>query len=130
MVKRTNCLICNFNKKRNVRVKSDHWVVGIAIDLNIKGLYFIKSKRHVEHLGELTEKEAKEVGGIIKLFSKISQEKAGAQRIIAMSLGFSEPHVHFWIIPVNNQTEKDLLKISKVVKDFVRKNKKNSRSND
>ena len=61
------------------------------------------------------------MGHLIQKYSKISQKEAKAKRIIAMSLGFSDPHVHFWIIPVTGKTEKELFKIKSLMKNFADK---------
>ena len=115
-----NCLICKLNSSKDFPVfESDSWLVDLPADIILRGLYFLKTKRHVEHLAQLSTTEANEMGHLIQKYSKISQKEAKAKRIIAMSLGFSEPHVHFWIIPVTGKTEKDLLEIKKVVKKFT-----------
>lgn len=114
------CLICNLNTSKDFLVfEGKYWQVDTPLDIKLDGLFFIKTKRHVEQLGELTDEETNEIGGIIKSFSRESQKISNASKVIAMSLGFSEPHIHFWIIPVTDKTEKDLLKISKAVKEFA-----------
>lgn len=98
-----------------------NWQVDRPFDINLDGLFFIKTKRHVEELENLTSGETSEIGSLIKKFSKESRKKSNAQRVLAMSLGLSDPHVHFWIIPVTKKTEKDLVKIKKIMREFVDK---------
>jgi len=125
--KSSNCTICRFNNdNRFTLISSSYWIIGSAHDISVKGLYFLRVKRHLEHLGDLTNSEAIEMGGMLKKVSKMSKNESRAKRVITMSLGFSEPHIHFWIVPVTKNTEKDLLKIGKAVRNFVEKNSINS----
>lgn len=115
-----SCLICELNSAGKFSVfTSNAWIVDLPFDIPLKGLYFIKTKRHIEHLSELNKDESKELGVLIQKYAKISKKETKAKRIITMSLGFSDPHLHFWIVPVTKDTEKELLKIKDLMKDFA-----------
>jgi len=118
-------LICEFNNNASyVVLDSKYWRLSLSEDINVKGLFFLKTKRHVEHLSELKGYEAMELGGLLKKASIMCKEEGKAKRVIVMSLGFSEPHVHFWIIPVTDKTESDLLQIKNAVRRFADKYRK------
>ncbi len=90
-----------------------------SFDIKLKGLYFIKSKRHIEGPEELNKDECKELGSLIQEFSLKSKKETKAKKIIVFSLGFKVPHLHFWIIPVTQGTLPHILKLSKAVKEFA-----------
>jgi diadenosine tetraphosphate (Ap4A) HIT family hydrolase len=95
------------------------WRVDESFDIKLKGLYFIKPKRHIEGPEELDKDERKELGELIREFSLKSKKETKAKKIIVFSLGFKVPHLHFWVIPVTQDTLPHILKISKAVKQFA-----------
>ncbi len=118
---RTNCFVCEISSsKKNTIYVGKYWLIDTPFDIKLKGLFFIKTKRHVESIEKLTTHEAIELGKILVIASKKSQKLTKAKRIITWSLGLKDPHVHFWVVPVTEGNEKLIRdKISKAVKDFA-----------
>jgi len=111
------CLICKLNKSGKYRIYADSfWVVDIPFDINLDGLLFLKSKRHVESLDELNKKERNSLGEVLAEFCKLSKKIASTNKVITMNLGFKDPHLHFWIVPVTNSNREYVKKISLAVK--------------
>lgn len=103
-----DCLLCSFNNKKQCIEETSGWYVDIPRDFEFTGLYFIRCKRHIESLGEMNGEESSEIGGLIQKYSKKSQDEAKAQRVLAMSLGLSDPHIHFWILPKTTENEAEI----------------------
>lgn len=111
------CLICKLNRSGKYRIYADSfWVVDIPFDINLDGLLFLKSKRHVESLDELNKKERNSLGEVLAEFCKLSKKIASTNKVITMNLGFKDPHLHFWIVPVTNSNREYVKKISLAVK--------------
>lgn len=117
------CMLCLFNEKEQYIKNSLFWVVDEPRDFTFPGLYFIRLKRHCEALSELNTGESKEIGELIQKYSLKSYEKSRAQRVIAMSLGLSEPHIHFWILPKTSENKNDVLEIQKAMQTILKRYK-------
>ena len=115
-----NCLICRLNKTKKFMVfEGKYWQVDTPVSINLNGLFFIKTKRHVETLEDLNKKECLELGNLISKFAKKSKKISKAARIITMCLGFKEPHIHFWLIPITHKNKHYINKISQAVKNLA-----------
>ncbi|GEM_PF-3729323 len=119
-VSATKCIVCDFNQnKKYIEHESKYWQIDISPDLTQNGLFFIKTKRHVEHMADLNENEYKEVGKLLKEYSQKSMQIAHAFRVLNMSLKLKDPHAHFWIIPITKENEENTKAISAAVKNFL-----------
>lgn len=114
-----DCLLCSFNAEVQYIEETKSWFVDIPRDFQFPGLFFIRCKRHIESLGEMNEEECGEIGGLIQKYSRKSQIEANAQRVLAMSLGLSDPHIHYWILPKTQENENDVLKIKDAMKNIL-----------
>ncbi len=118
------CLICELNEKKQFIEETEGWFVDIPRDFTFPGLYFIRCKRHIESLSEMNEKESSEVGLLIQKYAKKSQNEANAQRVLALSLGLSDPHIHFWILPKTDENSDDVLKLRSAMGEILSRYKK------
>lgn len=121
---RKNCLICTYNEKKQYIEESARWFVDVPQEFKFPGLFFIRLKRHCESLAELTVEESSEVGQLIQKYSLKSYDVAKAHRVLAMSLGLSDPHIHFWILPKTNENGNDVLQIRKAMQTILKRYKK------
>jgi diadenosine tetraphosphate (Ap4A) HIT family hydrolase len=112
-----DCLVCKLNKNKNFRVlEASYWLVDRAFDIGLNGLLFLKTKRHIQNIEDLSICESKELGLVISKATKICKERSKAKRVIVMCLGLKDPHVHFWIVPVTDENLKEIKGIYKAVK--------------
>lgn len=116
-------MLCSLNNIRQFVEETEGWFVDIPRDFEFEGLYFIRCKRHIESLGELNEEESSEIGGLIQKYSQKSQDEAKAQRVLALSLGLSDPHIHFWILPKTEENSDDVLKIRSAMGEILKRYK-------
>lgn len=119
-----DCVLCLFNEKKQCIEESNYWYIDEPRDYSFPGLFFIRLKRHIEELSELTDEESEEIGGLVKKYSKKSYEVSKASRVLAMSLGLSDPHIHFWIVPKTEENEYEVLEIRNAMKKLVSRYKK------
>lgn len=119
-----DCLLCSLNNKKQYIEETSGWFVDKSRDFEFEGLYFIRCKRHIESLGEMNELESSEIGLLIQKYSKKSQNEAKAQRVLAMSLGLSDPHIHFWILPKTRENENDILMLRTAMQAVLKRYKK------
>lgn len=119
-----NCSLCLFNEKKQCIEEGRGWLVDEPWDYSFQGLFFIRLKRHCESLAELTSEESEEIGGLIQKYSAKSSEVSNADRVLAMSLGLSDPHIHFWILPKTSKNTEDVLKIREAMRIILKRYKK------
>ena len=117
------CLLCSLNDKKQFVEETSNWYVDIPCDFEFEGLFFIRLKRHCESLADLTDEESSEVGVLIRKYSAKSYEISKAQRVLAMSLGLSDPHIHFWILPKTDVNEEEVLHLRGAIQNIIRKYK-------
>ncbi len=116
-----HCLLCSFNEKSQSIDETSGWFVDEARDFKFSGLFFIRLKRHCESLAELTDEESSEIGGLIKKYSAKSYEVSHAQRVLALSLGLSDPHIHFWILPKTQKNSDDVLLLKEAMGKILKR---------
>lgn len=119
-----NCPLCILNNKQQCIEETEGWFVDKSRDFEFEGLYFIRCKRHIESLAEMNEEESSEIGLLIQKYSQKSQDEVLAQRVLAMSLGLSDPHIHFWILPKTKENSDDVLKLRTAMGEILSKYKK------
>jgi diadenosine tetraphosphate (Ap4A) HIT family hydrolase len=116
------CLICTLNKTGIFCVyRGKQWLVDRPMDIKLNGLFFLKTKRHLETIERLNDREKKELGFLLTKFARKSKRLSNAKRVLVWSLGLKDPHVHFWIVPYTDDNEKEILGISKAVKKLANK---------
>lgn len=69
----------------------------------------------------MNKAESSEMGGLIKKYSGKSQEDTKAQRVLALSLGLSDPHIHFWILPKTEENSDNILKLRTAMGEILAK---------
>lgn len=114
-----DCLLCSFNDKKQCIEETSGWYVDIPRDFTFEGLYFLRCKRHIESLAEMNKEESREIGSLIQKYSKKSQIVSKAQRVLAMSLGLSDPHIHFWILPKAAENESEVLQLREATRNIM-----------
>lgn len=117
------CLLCSFNSNKQFIDETSGWYIDIPRDFEFKGLYFIRCKRHIESLGEMNIDESNEIGGLIQKYSEKSKNEAKALRVLALSLGLSDPHIHFWILPKTDINSDQIEQIRLAMKNLLSKYK-------
>lgn len=112
-----SCLPCRLNLSQDNKIhETDFWRVDLHLDIKMPGLLFIRLKRHCEQLADLTVEESTDLGRLIKFASEKSQEITPSRRVLAMSLGLKDPHLHFWIIPVREEDEENVKNIPQALR--------------
>lgn len=71
----------------------------------------------------MNDEESSQIGSLIQKYSKKSQKEARAQRVLAMSLGLADPHIHFWILPKTKENSDDVLLLKKAMGEILKKYK-------
>ncbi len=64
-----------------------------------RGFLIIKSRRHVEHLADLTAAEAARLGIVIQATNQALMDVLHPGKIYNCSFGEGTRHVHFWVLP-------------------------------
>ena len=68
--------------------EDDHWHRDHSVSpCALRGWLILKPKRHVEHLGELTQAEADSMGPLVRATSLSLMRALGAERVYALSMG-------------------------------------------
>jgi len=62
------------------------------------GHLFVEPKRHVPHLAQLSEAEAKEVGLLVTRAAGALQDVLGAEHVYSFVIGDHFPHIHVHVI--------------------------------
>lgn len=115
-----NCLVCQLNREKTYTVEeTKYWQIDTPKDIHLDGLFFVKTKRHIESLASLNAHEQRELGGLLQKYGSMSKRRARAVRVITMCLGFKDPHVHFWVVPVTKAGYSQALQIASAVKAFA-----------
>lgn len=69
------CFVCQLNENKKFKVEETAlWQVDVSPDIKLNGLFFLKTKRHVEHIADLTKLEALELGEQLKKYSRESKK--------------------------------------------------------
>jgi len=101
--------------------EGNHWVVNHCIadpEPLLKGLLIIQTRRHVEHLSDMTIEEMEEFGPLLGNVTAALSEVLRPPKIYACSFGDGVRHVHFLVLPRNNQMPADGSKVlQEVIKD-------------
>jgi diadenosine tetraphosphate (Ap4A) HIT family hydrolase len=80
--------------------EDSQWVVDHALSpVLLVGWLILKTKRHVEHLADLTPDEASGMGPLITKISEVMQTALGAERVYVCSFGEMITHVHLYLLP-------------------------------
>ena len=83
-----------------------------------KGFLIVQSKRHVEHLAELTEEEALEIARGIMRASKSLEKVLTPEKIYTCSFGETVKHVHFYVIPRSKEMPASGVRVlSEIIKE-------------
>jgi diadenosine tetraphosphate (Ap4A) HIT family hydrolase len=104
-MERAGCMACDANAGRlkapgGVVYEDRLWRVEHALSpALLRGWLILKTRRHVEHLGELTLDEASALGPLVQRFSGAVQRALAAERVYVCSFGELVNHVHFYILP-------------------------------
>lgn len=101
-----DCLSCDIERGRpkvDFVYKSDRWTVNHRIPENGKswpGWLVAQPRRHVSHVGELTDVELNELGHVLANVDAVLRDQGGADRTYIASLGVTpETHLHFHLAP-------------------------------
>ena len=79
--------------------EDDAWLLAHLPDPKLRGWLLLWTKRHVEHVGELSSREAKLLGPLLRDAAHALAAATGAERVHALSLGDETPHVHWMLLP-------------------------------
>jgi diadenosine tetraphosphate (Ap4A) HIT family hydrolase len=78
---------------------SDHWVVDHHFGVVMKGFLIVKSRRHCEHVADLTQAELETLGPVLGNATRALQHALDAARVYVCSWGEGDAHVHWCLIP-------------------------------
>ncbi|MCY3801160.1 MAG: HIT family protein [Chloroflexi bacterium] len=81
--------------------QTELWDLAHAFDTALPGWLVLVPRRHIESLDELTEREAAELGPLIRRVSLALKNVTGCSKTYAIQFAEHEdhPHVHFHIVP-------------------------------
>ncbi|HLF78685.1 MAG TPA: HIT family protein [Dehalococcoidia bacterium] len=104
MAESTQCLACDTVLGAQVApggiiYQSEHWLVDHHFGAIMKGFLIIKSRRHCEHVAQLTPDELTDFGRVVGLTSKALTEVMSPAKVYVCSWGESATHVHWCLIP-------------------------------
>ena len=94
------CVFCNRAAPLNedaVIVNGDGWQVEIHDAAAVPGWYVLRTHRHIENFGDLTEREAKNLGVMVRDLSAALVEGIGATHVYLLSMGERVRHTHFLV---------------------------------
>jgi diadenosine tetraphosphate (Ap4A) HIT family hydrolase len=99
------CLACDVIDGRvaapgGVIYEDDAWHLDHSVSpCPLRGWLILKSKRHVEHVADLTQSEAESMGPLVRMASSAVMRALGAERVYALSMGEFVRHVHIYVLP-------------------------------
>ena len=105
---KTNCIFCKIVKGEipAVKVWEDEKYLAFLDMRQIKpGHALLIPKKHTDYLFDLDDKEYTQLTLKIKFIAKLLKNKLNAKRIGLMVEGFSIPHIHIHIVPLNKGGE-------------------------
>lgn len=99
------CMACEVVAGRlaapgGVIFEDEYWMLDHAVSpVPLDGFLILKPKRHVEHIGELTEGEAAALGPLLRASYAALREVTGAEKVHVASFGEAVRHVHWYLLP-------------------------------
>ena len=82
-------------------IRTEYWDIVHANDTSLLGWMCLVVRRHIAAIDELTEAEARELGGLLRKLSAFLKHDRGCLKTYVMQ--FAEhpdhPHVHFHMVP-------------------------------
>jgi diadenosine tetraphosphate (Ap4A) HIT family hydrolase len=63
------------------------------------GFVILQPRRHVEHVADMTEDEAAELGARLRLVAQAMMNVLAPEKVYVCSFGSAVRHVHFYLIP-------------------------------
>ncbi len=111
-----HCMTCELIERRNVSEaplwdsiqRTQFWDIVHSYNTALPGWLVLVARRHIEALDELTDKEATELGKLMRQVSIALREVTGCVKTYVIQFAEHEdhPHVHFHIVPrMENQPE-------------------------
>jgi len=80
--------------------EGEHWLVSHQVSpVLLRGFLIIKTRRHCEHLADLTDAEAAEFGPILRDVSRALSDVVSPAKVYSCSFGEQVTHIHFYVIP-------------------------------
>jgi diadenosine tetraphosphate (Ap4A) HIT family hydrolase len=76
------------------------WVVDHSTSpVLLAGFLIVKPRRHVDHVGDLSDEEAAALGPLLRDTARAAQRSLGAAKVYVCSFGEAVGHVHFYVVP-------------------------------
>lgn len=100
-----SCITCKLNKEPSSVLggtikEYNFWILQhIAGPVPVKGWLILKTKRHVEGIDKMSERESEELGLILNTLPKIQKKVLGAAKIYVCCFTEEVSHLHFHLIP-------------------------------
>ncbi|MES1247176.1 MAG: hypothetical protein ABUS54_05840 [Actinomycetota bacterium] len=97
------CIACEAKPPGGAIFAGEQWIVEHTIGTLGVGTLIVKPRRHVVHVGELTDAEALELGPLLQRAERVVRELTGADQVYVClwSHMHREPgHIHFVVQPV------------------------------
>ncbi len=80
--------------------EDDLWVVDHSTSpVVLAGFLIVKTRRHVEDVGALTDEEASALGPLLRNVTAAVRNALGAERTYVCSFGEAVRHVHWYVVP-------------------------------
>jgi diadenosine tetraphosphate (Ap4A) HIT family hydrolase len=101
----SGCLSCDILSGRRavpggVIYEDEYWVVESTIGpVFWRGFLIVKTRRHCEHLAELTAEEGAALGPVLRATCRALTEVLQSAKVYLCSFGDGVKHVHFWVLP-------------------------------
>jgi len=113
------CIFCKIIKRKLPAYKifeNDECIAILDINPINKGHTLIITKIHEDYIFNLREKRYLNLWKVVKKIGKILKKATGAKRIGIAVEGFTIPHIHIHLVPVNSPNELNPLKTYKASK--------------
>jgi ATP adenylyltransferase len=108
-----SCIACDLAEGRvplpGGRIhETTHWLVEHCVGPLGVGTLIVKPRRHVAHVWELTEDEARELGPLLRETSKAAAEFIAPEQVYVCLWSHGPAHIHFVVQPVTQEQMDDL----------------------
>jgi ATP adenylyltransferase len=95
----TECLACDVVAPGGRIVDGERWIVEHCVGPLGVGTLIVKPRRHVLHVDDLDDAEARELGPLLTQVSGVVRELTGAEQVYVCLWSHGPVHVHFVVQP-------------------------------
>ena len=75
------------------------WRLTLSLEAEVLGFAYLEPKRHIPHITDLADEEARTFGGVLARVTRVLQEETGAELVYVYIFGGGVPHLHVHLAP-------------------------------